>query len=224
MGFNEVALGAVGYVLELKRPLAKALLLPFVFYLVIEIVAEFELNLTAYVFLTILSVLVQTIFAITTHRMILLGPQFVPEWGQLSWSRRETFFALHVVGLGLVLASVCLLWFIPVVGWILAIGLTIWLAARLSLVFPAIAINHGVTFGLSWKLTKNYQLLMMGVVIVFPLLFLIPIALFGLIPYTLLLTNFLEVFATVFMVAALSVAYKVIYGEFYEGTPAMGAE
>lgn len=215
MGFKEVALGAIGYVIELKRPLATALLVPFVIYMVLQAIMRSSEGLTAFVILSLLTIPVQTIFAVTTHRIILLGPHHVPKWGVLKWTGRETFFALHIIGLGLITAPFCLLGFIPEVGWFIALIIIFWISGRLSLVFPAIAVDKGVTFRLSWKLTKNYQLLMFLVVLVFPLLFLVPVTVLDQVPYTFLVAAFTEAFATIFIVAALSVVYKVISKEVY---------
>ena len=216
MGFKEVTLAAIGYVILYKRPLAKALLVPFVLFMLLDVTELFEPNLLVSIVTGVLALMVQTVFAITTHRMILLGPNSVPEWGLFKWSKRETFFALHVIGLGLTMVPIALLGLIPIVGLAIAIGTMCWVFARLSLVFPAIAIDQGVSFKLSWDLTKNRQLLMFLVVVVFPLALMIPANLLSFLPYSFLLTSLLATFATVFMVAALSVSYRLIYRETYE--------
>ncbi len=216
MGFREVALGAIGYLNELKQPLAKALVIPFLIYTVLNAAAHIDLNILAFLFATLFSLMVQTVIAVTTHRMILLGPGAVPEWGISRWSMRETFFTLHAVGLVLVVSPLGLLGIVPVVGWLLALIVACWLIGRLSLVFPGIAIDQGVTFGLSWKLTRNRQMLMFLVVVIFPAMLFLPIFLLELLPYTLILTSFLATLATIMTIAALSVAYKIIYKETYE--------
>jgi hypothetical protein len=103
-----------------------------------------------------------------------------------------------------------------VAGIVISVILSMWLFGRLSLVFPGIAIDQGVSYKISWNLTKNYQLLMFFVVIVFPAMLLIPSVLIRIIPYTLLLSSILSTLATVFTIAALSVSYKMIYKEVYE--------
>ena len=57
-------------------------------------------------------------------------------------------------------------------------------------------------------LTKNRQILMFLVVIVFPAILLISAFILGFLPYTFLLTSFLTTLATVFTVAALSVGIR----------------
>lgn len=215
MGFKEVVLAAIGYVIELKRPLSKALLVPFVLYILLDAADLQEPNSIASFSFWVLTIMVQTIFAITTHRMILLGPHSVPEWGMFKWSKRETYFALHVIGMGLLIVPVLVLAFIPVLGWLIGLGLMCWVLSRLSLVFPAIAIDQGVSFKYSWDLTRDKQLLMFLVVIVIPLVLIVPAILLSFIPYSFLVTSFLTTLATIFMVAALSVSYKLIYAETY---------
>jgi len=206
--------GAFFYVYHGRADLSKALLLPFIAFLIIGFIYEFEINKFLYYFLFFLSFLIQTIFAITTHRIILLGKESVPEWGLRSWSKRETFFFIHVLiltgGMYILLLAPIFSGFIPIVVMPISFIFIIWLWARLSLVFPGIAIDKGVTFKLSWALTKKYQLLMFLVVIAFPVLLAIPSVLLSFIPYTSVLTNIMSTFVIVFEVAALSVAYQII--------------
>ena len=228
MGFRKIAFGAFGYVYEYKYTLAKALLIPFALYMTLDAVEILEPSFIASIGFAIAYLMIQTLFAITTHRVILLGPESVPKWGVLKWSKRETFFALHILGLavltgilgGMVTFLVSMLIpFANILGWgsaLIFIGAVAWLFARLALVFPAIAIDQGVSFKYSWKLTKNHQFLMVLVVVIFPALLLIPAYLLSSIQYSFILTSFLSSFATVFMVAALSVAYKMVCEEIYE--------
>jgi len=220
MGFKKVIFAAIGYIIEYNKPLAKALLFPFSLYMLLDLSELLDHNFFTALVFSILTLMVQTLFAITTHRMILLGPKSIPEWGLFKWSKRETFFALHIVGLSLITIPIMPLGSIPFLGGPIFIGLVCWLFSRLSLVFPAIAINQGGSFKSSWELTKKHQMLMFLVVIVFPITLLIPAYLFSLFPYTFLLTslltNLLMTFTTILVVAALSASYKVVCHEVYE--------
>jgi len=217
MEFKKVALAAIGYVIEYKRPLSKALLIPFVLYMVLDAAELSEHNLLTGIALWGLAVIVQTIFAITTHRVILLGPKSIPTWGLFKWTKRESFFALHAIGLSLMMIPAAVLGFIPFLGGVAALGLICWLFGRMSLVFPAIAIDQGVSFKLSWELTESHQMLMFLVIIVFPAVLLIPAYLLSFLPYTFIATSivisFLTTLSTIFTVAALSVSYKLICEE-----------
>ncbi len=122
---------------------------------------------------------IYAIFSIATHRMVLLGPESVPKWGITSWSKRETYFILHAVGIGLLLFPLALLGMIPIIGSVVAVTIYLWLLGRLSLVFPGIAIDKGVTFKLSWDLTANYQISILLVILVPPLILAIPTLVLG---------------------------------------------
>ena len=236
MLFKKVMAGAFYYVYENRVPLAKALSLPFSAFLIIGFIEESEMDgPISYLLLMALGFFLQVIFAITTHRILLLGKESVPEFGLRSWSKRETFYFLHFLGLLLMLIAPALLImliapvllsFITFIGAAIAMVVSFWVLSRLSLVFPGIAVDKGVSFQMSWDLTKDYQLLMLLVVIVCPVLLAIPSILLSLIPYpfiltnfvstlVIVLTNFVSTLVIVFEVAALSMAYQLITSEQY---------
>ena len=94
MEIQKVIAGALVYVIQNKRVLSKALLWPFLALVAIDSTALLELNYSVMILIAIISTGVQVIFAITTHRILLLGNNSVPAWGITSWGRRETFFIL----------------------------------------------------------------------------------------------------------------------------------
>ncbi len=208
---------SIGLVYELRVSLAKALLIPFVFYVALDVFDAFNPPPLIAAGSAILSLVLQTLLAITTHRVILLGSDSVPKWGLLKWSNRETYFVLHFIGLGLILLPLgILLKFIPLAGSILVLLFYCWLFARLSLVFPAIAIEHGVSFKYAWKLTTNYQLLMFLIVVVYPIILSVPALALSLVPNMSFFVSVTLTLAMVYFVAALSVSYEFIYSEAFE--------
>lgn len=233
--FKKVVLGAFGFVWIYRRQLFTALVFPFAFYVVVRLAQALLEGSGGGWILGLAEILAETLFAVTTHRMILLGPEAVPKWGILRWSKRETIFALHVFALQLLVILLA----IPLaIGFslvsepgsimVMPLGFVIlvaafWLIGRLSLVFPGIAIDKGVMFVESWRLTKSYQVLMFCVVLLFPALLLIPLFAVGAVPALLFnnvflnafIESFLMTFATVFIVAALSVAYQIVTREVY---------
>jgi len=213
MLFTKVMAGAFYYIYENRVPLVKALSLPFIAFLVLGFIWEFEIDGPIWYLLVALESFLQVIFAITTHRIVLLEKESVPEWGLRSWSKRETFYCLHILGLAMISTVPVSLGLIPFVGPAIALLTIFWVCSRLSLVFPGIAVDKGVSFQMSWDLTKDYQLLMLLVIIVCPVLLAIPIILLSLIPYTFILTNFISTLVIVFEVAALSMAYQLITSE-----------
>jgi len=214
MLFKKVMAGAFYYVYKNRLDLSKALLLPFIAYLAMGFTEEIETEGLAYYLLVLVGFLIQTIFAITTHRIILLGKGSIPEWGLRSWSKRETVFLLHAVALTglmyLLIPGPVQLDFVPMVFIPIALIFILWLWARFSLVFPGIAIDQGVTFKTSWHLTKDYQLLMLLVVVAFPMLLAVPEILLNNVPYSAVLSNLLSTVVIVFVVSALSSPCQLI--------------
>jgi len=216
--FKEIVFGALGYVVLYKGALLKMLFLPFVLYILLEVIIENVNGLFLEFSTGIAGLLLQTIIAVTTHRIILLGPKSMEKSGVLNWARRDTSFFMHGVGLGLLVIPIFALSFLPMgpIGFVIAIIISMWIVGRLSLVFPGIAIDHNITFKKSWGLTKNYQFIMFLVVIVFPILLFIPSVLVSKIPYTFLITSLLSTLTIVLTVSALSVTYKLVTNKTYD--------
>lgn len=205
-----VLAGALIFVWEQKKVFAKALLLPFLLYLAIDLVINFSPASNWLLALSPISLAIHTIVAITTHRLILLGPESVPEWGIKSWTKRETFFLLHLVLVGSMIIPLALLQLIPILGGIAAIGIYCWLLGRVSLVFPGIAVDKGYTIPYSWAATENFQKEMVVIVILFPITIGLPTAILSLLPYTSILVSAVSLLLNVFTIAALSLAYREI--------------
>jgi len=223
---KRVLLGGLGLVVEYRMALANALVIPFILLVALNASQLAQLPVNVRLVLSLVGIVVHTIFAVTTHRITLLGPQSVTRWGMFAWSRRESSFVLHLFGLGLmmiplvlfaVVPYVVLFAVVPYVGWVIAFGGMFWLAGRLSLVFPAIAVDHEISFRKSWEMTDRHQSLMLFVVIVFPLLLSAPAMLLAtFVPAAFLVTSVLTSLSTVFTVATLSAAYRLIYQDVYE--------
>lgn len=207
--------GAFGYVFEYRSQLGKALLVPF---LVMAGLGLYEpdsesVNWPIVIAALLAQILLYTVIAITTHRIILMGPSSIPEWGLYMPSKREIRFILYSIGIGLAMIPLGFLLFIPVIGTPVAIVAIAYVMGRLSLVFPAIATDQGWTFSDSWKATESHQILMMIVAFVFPALMGIPEDLLSYLPYSTVMVNIVSAITLVFIVAALSVAFKVITEE-----------
>ncbi len=216
MDFNKVIAGTLYYVIESRAALIRALAWPFVVFVLMDATEYLEVEEVIASLIGVVNIGAQTVFAITTHRVVLLGPGSVSKWGITSWTKRETFFALHVIGLALMAIPIMLLSFIPILGGIVALIVICWFAGRFCLVFPGIAIDKGVSFKLSWEFTERHQTLMFLVVIAFPILLAVPTIILSFVPYTFFLSSLVSTFVIVFEVAALSMAYQLITAEAYE--------
>ena len=217
--FQEVVSSAFRIVYDRRDTLVRALSWPLGGLILIGLFELTKLGAILSFFTGVLSLVIQVIFAITTHRIVLLGEDSVSKWGITAWTTRETYFLLHIIGLALMcIPPSMLIMFFPgnVLATIVVALLVCWIFSRFSLVFPGIAVDKGITFQLSWQLSQNYQLLMFLVVILFPLLLAIPIILLSFIPYSNFLVSIFSAIILVFEVAALSVAYKLITSEVYE--------
>src|SRR5690606_11061977 len=65
---------------------------------------------------------------------------------------------------------------------VVALIAALWVASRLSLALPGIAVDKEMNFGAAWELSRNHQGLMFLIVVVFPFLLSIPIVLLNRVP------------------------------------------
>ncbi len=206
---------AVDSVVSQRREFFKALLKPVIILTVLDLLDHVIWHSIVSLFLYVLGVCIQAILAITTHRLVLLGPDSVPTWGLGRWTSRETLFAAYLAGLSLIFtASLMGAVFFNIEGFIAAILLVLWLISRFILVFPAIAVDQSLPLIASWKLTSKYQLQMIAAAYFIPVLIGIPILFLSKVPNTFLLTSVLATIATVFTTAAISVAFREILREY----------
>ena len=190
------------------------------------------------VLLSILGLVIETWFAVTTHRLVLLGPDSVPTWGLRKITRREVLFLFHALVFIVVLTAMfyvmkrtptvvlsiisqlfepeyllenyyvyMILTAIIEVFWVCV---SLFAINRFTLIFPGIAIDQGVTFPLSWKLTKNHQIPLLMTLIVFPLILGTPGILIRTIPGSTVVVSLLDTLMYVFVVAVLSISYREI--------------
>ena len=237
---------AFNKIIENRVALIKALVTPFIFYLAfswINFYLEESGEITLMPFLKGLVFYVALmVFAVTTFRMVLLGPDSVPEWGLCKWTMRETQFILHVAGMGLIMMGI---WFIGTMAIIpiedastyyflakafIAVILVVYIWGRLALVFPAIAIDKRISLIKSWEDTEGLGGLMMqivafppflgGILIFSPWLFVIiwgqswPVEKFIYVDFICdILSGIVKPLIMVLTAATLSLAYRNIYQE-----------
>ncbi len=170
------------------------------------------------------------VFAITIHRVILLGAKSVPKYGLNRWTYRETRFAgwAILLGLGIFLttlltdAAVSLLPELASRGqaalfiWAITFSM-IYILARLIIMFPAIAVDK--KNDLSWvlRITNGNGWRIAAAVLPFPLLFaalqdLLWRNVVSVVEAVILTMG--SIFLYVVVVAALSIAYKELVNKF----------
>jgi hypothetical protein len=217
MGFWKIILGALAYILEYRKSLLQALIIPMALYVAIEFIPLQESNNLQKFVLGIINALLNTIILVNVHRVILLGPESVPKWG-MGWTRRESIFLLHMFVLGLMGISIFFL-IMMIMSWlgmagvymlVIAGAVIAYFISRLYLVLPSIAVDQKIAFKDSWQMTHEHQFLMILVVVVFPIVGMIPLLLLLYIPYIEYLVAILAMIFMVFTIAIVSVAYKLI--------------
>ena len=202
--------GAIGYVYHYKVQFFKILIFPFLFFTIYYLIAT-VVDSAAFTWGIIFAAwIIYTQIAVVTHRMILLGPNSVPNWGIYVPTRREFHFFITSFILGLIMIPVAFLNIIPNGGSILFTIVSSYLISRFSLVFPSIAVDNPWSFSDSWSVTKDHQILMLAVILIFPIVISIPEILLSKLPHTSLLVTFVSLITLVITIAALSVAFKVI--------------
>lgn len=101
-----------------------------------------------------------TTFAIAWHRKFLLPKECATVKEILTWRTRHTRFLLYAIGLTFATALVLIVGlslaaFAPVLLVLVLAGAVV-VYARLSQVLPSAAIEHGLSFGGSWVLTRGH--------------------------------------------------------------------
>ena len=217
MRFKKVIIGAIDCFAEYKLALFKALLIPMLILIALDTIVTMEIAAGYAAIISILALLLHVVITILTHRIILLGPDSIAEWGFKEWTMRATCFTLYLI----VYLVPVFFTLVPYIGWIIVVGGWCYIASRLSLVFPAIAIDDDVSFKQSWNLTKKYKLLMFLVVVIAPALVGLSASLigempFGAMPYTYVFASIYTSLGVIFIVILLSVTYRLIKQEVYE--------
>lgn len=213
---KKTLLGAIGYVIEYKFIFIRILILPCIFMSFLELLIHDGMSFWLSIFIMISEWLVYVLLAISTHRVILLGPDSISTWGFYIPGARELQFFGTAFVLGLlmipfsILSQAVSISQFSIGGWIIPFFLAAYFWGRLALVFPSIATDNAWTFQDSWNATKNYQVLMIAVVGIYPLLIELPATLISLLPYTAVIYTTLSLISLIFVVAALSVAFLII--------------
>lgn len=173
---------------------------------------------------------VYVLFAVSCHRVIILGRSYLPSASGVYWTMRETVFLGWTIGLGLLAATLSLLiafvrlllrdWAdMPTVTWITDLTLYLFAAyflMRFALVLPAAALEHRLSFADSWAATRGNGLVLafaIGVPAFMELLafrtldsiIATPEALLSSVPYFIV-----ALITTAFQIAVMSIAYKYL--------------
>jgi len=193
------------------KALAKAILLPvFAYVAILAVMQVGGVSSTGLWILRIASLIPVTLIAVTTHRIILKGPESVPTWGINRFGWREIKFTLCQYVILIFLLPLIVFLYIPFIGVFLGFIVGAYMVGRMSLVFPSIAIDKKFDFKDSWDATKGHKLMMFVVVAVFPFFLGVFEFMLGRIQGITFALQLVSLFATVYIVAALSIAYQIV--------------
>lgn len=114
-------------------------------------------------------VILFTLFAVTCHRIVLLGNSEVPKYGILSWSQRETrfigwtivgylFFTLITMFVGVFAIPVIATSFSAVFAYVIPLVVLVpggYVLSRLSILLPATAVDERPNLKWAWNITSG---------------------------------------------------------------------
>ena len=200
-----------------KLVLAKVLSFPVAAFFVLKLLWQVglesfgaPLHVSVLIIASVLSFLLFIFMSVTTHRAIIFEERVssvsrLRSIGAKEWQFLLAFFEAAIYCLPCVVFLV-----IPYVGETIATVVGAFIVSRVSLMFPSIAIDVPMNARASWQATKEKQLMMFAVVFLFSVFFdgvgwvLTEIGL------PVILVQMFYLITTVFLVGALSEAYKKI--------------
>lgn len=159
---------AISEVYEKREPLLRALTLPAALMVVLTgLYLRAGSDIEAHWFVYGVWLLIYAVFAVSCHRIILLGDDSLPNPYGLYWSMRETrflgWFILIIIiytllSLPLTIAAALLPGWLQSMqlSWYLPIFLTAYFEGRISMVLPATAVDKRSSISHSWRMTRGY--------------------------------------------------------------------
>jgi len=175
---------------KLRKEFSSKLLIPVLIYALIALI-EWLIESTypkGQVFFPLLSLFIYGLFAITCHRIVILGSNSVPSYGFKKWSMRETKFYARMIIIFLVLAVIgnsvgfIMIFVVPdvkgpfemelFITWLpeIMIGTIVgYFFARICLLFPAIAIDEHVDYRWAWNISNGNGWRLVVVIAILPM-------------------------------------------------------
>lgn len=213
--YKEIINNSFSLLVKKREVLARALLIPFIFLLVIYYIGKIYPNISNFP-----SLMISIAVAIATHRILLKEEEFPVKWGYFEFGLREFKYFRYTLFICLLCLPSLLCLFIPVIGTSLTVIICLILISRMSLVFPAIALDEEMSVWDSWNNTKHYKLITFFSIIVFPTIITLAVGIvYSLVinflvkvvsPQLEILYVILDLFITVLVVSTLSSTYKFI--------------
>lgn len=183
----KILLGAFVFPWHYRNAFFKALIIPILCLVVFEqLMSQIDQHASLrYGTLVVLQLSVLTLFSVTCHRLVLIDPKLVSS-APLRFGRRELRFLCWIITISLVFLvfamPLMLLVFVFVGGsnkpnhflvlvWsLIVLTPLLYVVARLSVIFPAIATDREFGFKWAWALTKNHGLHLVAIVVGLPII------------------------------------------------------
>ena len=210
MEFKSMITEALARLILHRNVLYRALLWPLAVIVITDVGLGSEHNAIFTALLEIIGLLGYLYFAIVVHRVVLLGPDAVSRWGIVTWTKRETLFLLHLIGIVVPVIPLVVLNQVSVWVTLIAACGYFYLTMRISLVFPGIAIGKKFSFHDSWKMTASYNKLMFLAALVVPIITALPFGLLSRIPFSEVPLSILSCVVLALDIAVLSVVFRYI--------------
>ena len=169
MEIKKILVDAWTHLASRKQKLLRILSVPFLVLIILGGVYPYQTGTVFSLLVVLPSILVASMIAVAVHRTILLPPEATSD-AILLPDKRVFVFIVYSIGLSIILLPFAIILAAFPVGIYFYFICAAYLLGRLSLVFPAIAVDAAWTFGDSWRATKDHHITMFLVIGLLPLL------------------------------------------------------
>jgi hypothetical protein len=189
LNVQKILLGAFVLPWHYRGAFLKALIIPLLFLVTFEQLMSSIKQHAAFGYWMhfLLQMAVITIFSVTCHRLVLISPQVPSSASVLRFGRREMRFLYWIFAFAVVFIIMCLLLIVLAsstarfssselggletsTAFFLAAIPILYVLARLSVIFPAIATDTELSLKSAWKLTANNGWRLLVIVVGLPMI------------------------------------------------------
>jgi len=201
-------------VIERKSALTKALVFPLAVYLVLVLqIKSTQESFGLLMVGSLLAAMIIVIVSVAIHRTIIIEEKNSTYFGIISFGVRERGYLLAFIVSAICCSPSLLFLFIPYIGEYATTVVGAYIFSRISLMFPSVAVGKPMNARDSWQATKNNQIIMIAVVFLFSSFFSALEWVMAKLGVPAVLIEVFSLFTIVFLVGALSEAYKAIMAQ-----------
>lgn len=164
---------------ENKLTLLKVTILPIIAILLLEYLSLSITETYQVILYKIADSIIWALFAISIHRVILLGEDSVGPLGNIRFKSREFIYIVYGILIGILIVPIMLVFgFIPLIGVFIALATASIVWSRLSIVLPAAAVDKEFGISKAWNTTSGHTWTCLGSVVIIPIVLSLPVLLF----------------------------------------------